>query len=491
LRQASLALGCPCSAHRAASYYRGLSKIRHSFLTQWHAAGCPHIPQIVPKHARLYATDFKQPDNLHEYAFEMATSNVRYGKGVTREVGYDLKDLQANLVAVFIDPTLAKMPGNSPAAILLQSLEDAGVKFKVFSDISIEPTDTSLKKAIKFATSDRFDAFVALGGGSTMDTCKAANLYSTYPPEHFFDYVNAPIGKGLPPPGPVKPLIAIPTTAGTGSETTGVIVFDWEEKEVKIGIAHRLLRPILGIIDPNNTATCPPNVIAASGFDVLCHSLESYTAIPYESRPRPATPKERPSYQGSNPISDHWSLKSLQMTSDYLGRSFRDPADEDARCQMLLAATFAGIGFGNGGVHLCHGMSYPVAGMAHKTNFVPEGYPGKMVPHGVSVIVHAPAVFRWTASSNPQRHLEAARTMGVDISQAQDEDAGKILSTRILELMREMKIPNGLKEIGYTEEDIPAMVQGTLPQHRVTKLSPRPVGAPELEYLFKDSMTIY
>jgi hydroxyacid-oxoacid transhydrogenase len=443
---------------------------------------------IKPKHVRYHSTE---PPPSTDYAFEMATSNVRYGPGVTREIGWDVKDLRASTVAVFTDPNLKKIK-NSPVDVVLQSLADNGVKFELYSNVRVEPTDESFKEAIRFASQKNFDAFIAVGGGSVMDTCKAANLYSTYKTDNFLDYVNPPIGKGLPPPGPLKPLIAVPTTAGTGSETTGVAIFDLLEMNVKTGIAHRLLKPTLAIVDPHNTRTAPSTVATASGFDVLCHALESYTATPYNHRsPRPPNPKMRPAYQGANPISDVWSLKALEMLSLYFVRAVENPDDEEARSNMMLAATYAGIGFGNAGVHLCHGMSYPVSGMVR--SYQPEGYPKDhpIIPHGLSVALHAPAVFRFTSSANPQRHLQAARALGVNTTNLREEDASKALVDRLLQIMSRLKVPNGLKALGFTENDIPELVQGTLPQHRVIKLSPRPVGEQELTSLFKESMKIY
>jgi hydroxyacid-oxoacid transhydrogenase len=232
----------------------------------------------------------------------------------------------------------------------------------------------------------------------------------------------------------------------------------------------------------------PPEVAAASGLDVLSHAIESYTAIPYDQRPRPDRPILRPAYQGSNPISDIWALQSLRMVAEFLPRAFDDPSDDEARGQMLLASSYAGIGFGNAGVHLPHGMSYPVSGMVR--DFYPSGYKADhpLVPHGISVILNAPAVFRFTAEANPVRHLRAAEVLGADISRAAPADAGKILSERIIRIMERLKVPNGLEAIGYKSSDIPALVQGTLPQHRVTKLSPRPAGEQELANLFENAM---
>lgn len=417
-------------------------------------------------------------------AFEMATSSIRFGPGVTGEVGMDLAELGVRRAMVLTDPTLSQLPC---VATVLESLASHGVSSALFERVRIEPTDQSFQEAIEFARWDVFEGFVAVGGGSVIDTAKVANLYSSYPAD-FLDYVNPPMGKGLPVPGPLKPLMAVPTTAGTGSETTGVAIFDLAGMHAKTGIAHRRLKPTLGLVDPENTRTLPAPVAAATGLDVLSHALESYTAIPYHERPRPERPLLRPSYQGSNPISDVWSLEALRMVARYLFRAVEDPSDDEARSHMLLAASYAGMGFGNAGVHLPHGMSYPVSGRVR--DFHPAGYPVEhpLIPHGISVILNAPAVFRFTASACPERHLGAAEILGADVSRAKAADAGKILADRIILFMQRLKVPNGLQAVGYTRQDIPALVQGTLPQHRVTKLSPRPVGEAELAQLFEDAL---
>ncbi|MBZ5578282.1 MAG: iron-containing alcohol dehydrogenase [Acidobacteriia bacterium] len=424
----------------------------------------------------------------NEFAFEMATSSIRFGVGVTREVGMDLADLGVRKALVLTDPLMGRM---RPAQTVQQSLDENRVPFVLYDQVRVEPTDESFLHAIAFAREAQCDAFVAVGGGSTLDTAKAVNLYTSYPPADFLDYVNPPIGKGLPVPGPLKPLIAIPTTAGTGSETTGVSIFDLSRMHAKTGIASRRLKPTLGLLDPENTRTMPPQVAAATGLDVLSHALESYTALPFSQRPRPDRPLLRPAYQGSNPISDVWSLQALRMVAQYLVREVEDPSDDEARAHMILASSYAGVGFGNAGVHLPHGMSYPVSGMVKSYRAPGYAVDHPLVPHGYSVILNAPAVFRFTASANPGRHLEAAQALGVDVSRCQSQDAGRILAERILWFMQRLKIPNGLSAIGYTAADIPALVEGTLPQHRVTKLAPRPAGPEELSRLFEDSMSAW
>jgi len=423
----------------------------------------------------------------NEIAFEMATSSIRFGRGVTAEVGMDLAELRVRNVMVVADPNLRS---SRPVITVLASLEAHRVPFKLFDAVCIEPTDESFQEAIRCATEGEFDAFVAVGGGSTIDTAKAANLYSTFPAE-FLDFVNPPIGKGLPVPGPLKPLIAIPTTAGTGSETTGVAIFDRASLRAKTGIAHRRLKPTLGLIDPENTRSQPAAVAASAGLDVLSHALESYTAIPFSDRPHPERPILRPAYQGSNPISDLWSLEALRLVARYLVRAVEDPSDDEARSRMLLAASYAGVGFGNAGVHLPHGMSYPVSGMVR--SFQPKGYAVNhpMIPHGMSVILNAPAVFRFTAPACPQRHLNAAAILGAETSRARLEDAGEILAEQIISYMQKLHVPNGLRAVGYTGDDIPALVKGTIPQHRVTKLSPRPAAEDDLSQLFQNAMSYW
>lgn len=421
-----------------------------------------------------------------DYAIQISSSNLRFGPGVTREVGMDLVDMGVNRVLVLTDSNLKN---SFPVQTAVDALTNNGISFDIFDNVRIEPTDVSFKSAITVAQEGEYEAFVAVGGGSTIDTAKAANLYATFP-DDFLAYVNAPIGQGKPIPAPVRPLIAIPTTAGTGSETTGVAIFDLTDRHVKTGIAHRYLKPTLALVDPENTRTMPPVVAASSGLDVLCHALESYTAIPFDQRPLPERPILRPAYQGRNPISDIWSLRAIELVSKFLERAYRDPDDMEARSNMILAASMAGMGFGNAGVHLCHGMSYPVSGMVR--DYIPDGIqtPHPLVPHGMSVVLNAPAVFRFTGSACPDRHLKAAELMGAKTSSIGNkvEDAGPLLADELIKIMQALDIPNGLSAIGFTEGDIPALVEGTLPQHRVTKLSPREATADDLNMLFKDAM---
>ena len=419
-----------------------------------------------------------------ETAFTMDTSSIKFGQGVTTEIGYDMKNFGCKRVMICTDIRLVELEA---VQITVESIKKANIEFEIFSNTAVEPTDLSFKEAIEFSKKGKFDGYIGVGGGSSMDTVKVSNLYATYPAE-LLDYVNPPIGKGIPIPGALKPMICVPTTAGTGSETTGVAIFDLLDMKAKTGIAHRALRPLMGIIDSNNTKSLPPMITACTALDQISHSLESLTALPYYKRSASEDPKMRPAYQGANPVSNIWASECLKLISNNLQRVIDDPSDDDARGQILLGATYAGIGFGNAGVHLPHGMSYPVSGMVK--NYIPPDYPQDhpTIPHGMSVILNAPSVFRLTATANPKLHLNCAELMGADIRGASLEDAGNILSDTIISLIRKVGLPNGLNAVGFNDDDIDDLVEGTLPQHRVTKLSPIPVGANELKELFLGNM---
>ena len=398
-----------------------------------------------------------------------------------------MRRLGGRRVMVVTDPYLS---ASEPVAVTLAALRGAGLDAVLFDQARVEPTDVSLEEAIHFAVDGRFNGYVAVGGGSSIDTAKAANLYASCPAD-FMAYVNPPIGEGRPVLGTVAPLIAIPTTAGTGSETSGVIVFDLEEMRAKTAIRQRAARPSLGIIDAQNTRTMPQMVAACSGLDVFCHALESLTALPYDRRPAPADPDHRPAYQGANPISDIWAARAAEMGSRNLLRVLEEPGDEEAGGQMLLAATFAGIGFATAGVHLAHAMSYPVSGMVR--DYVADGYPTDhaLVPHGLSVALNAPAVFRFTGPAAPERHRHAASLIGLDVAGVPDDEVGDVLADGIVAVMKQAGLPNGLSAVGYGPDDLDDLVAGTLPQKTVTVLSPRPASADDLRHLFEESLTLW
>jgi alcohol dehydrogenase class IV len=417
----------------------------------------------------------------HESAFAVDISSIVFGPGVLAEAGEHARTLAVKRAALFTDKRVGALQHVADA---LASLRAAGVDVAVYDEVKVEPTDESFRSAARFAAEGRFDGYVSVGGGSVIDSCKAANLYATHPAE-FLDYVNAPIGAGKAVPGALKPHIACPTTCGTGSECTGIAVFDFLEKQVKTGIASKRLRPSLALVDPTTTYSLPKNVVAASGFDVLSHALESYTARPYTMRAKTAA---RPMSQGANPWSDAGCEAAMKKLGANLVRAVNDASDREARDNLMFAATLAGIAFGNSGVHVPHGMSYSVAGLVRE--FRPEGYPQAepMVPHGMSVIVNAPAVFRFTAEACPQRHLDGAGWLGADVRGATPEDAGEVLGKQLIGLMRATGIPNGISGVGYGEADVDALTGGAFAQQRLLTNAPRDISRGDLAQLFRGAM---
>jgi alcohol dehydrogenase class IV len=423
----------------------------------------------------------------NESAFAVDPTSIAFGPGVLAEAGEHLRGVSCRRVALFTDATLA---GLAPVDAVRRSLQAAGIDTVVYSEVHVEPTDVSFRAAADFAREGRFDGYVSVGGGSVIDTCKAASLYATYPAE-LRTYVNAPLGDAKPVPGPLPPHIACPTTCGTGSECTGIAVFDDLKLKAKTGIASRRLRPTLALIDPTATRTLPAMVVAASGFDVMCHALESYTARPYTARPRPQAPSLRPMSQGRNPWSDVGSFEALHLAGKYFLRAVRDAADSEAREALSWAATLAGIAFGNAGVHLPHAMSYSVAGLVR--DYRCPGYPPHepLVPHGISVIVNAPSVFRATAVTSPERHLRAAGALGTDVTGAGAADAPSVLADTVTRLMREAGVPNGVAGVGYGAADVESLARGAIVQKRLVDNAPMPVDEPAMRDLFRAALSYW
>jgi len=419
-----------------------------------------------------------------ETVFAVSSVPIKFGPGALRELGADAQSLGMRRVALFVDRHVLD---SEPGEIALAALRQAGLDVAVYDDSRCEPNSDSFEGAAAFARDGAFDGFVSLGGGSVMDTAKAANLLSTYPDE-LVAYINAPVGKAKPIPGRLKPHIACPTTCGTGSETTGVTIVDLKSAGLKTGIASPLLKPSLAIIDPTTAESLPGGVVAASGFDVLTHAFESFTARPFTSRPRPAHPSQRPPYQGSTPYNDIGALAAIRLGGRYLVRAVRDAQDKEARHQLMFASTLAGLAFGSAGVHIPHAMSYSVATLKHQ--FTAKGYEERepMVPHGIAVVINAPAAFRFTAAANPARHLEAAAALGAQVVGAKPEDAGEILAQAFIALMRETGLPSGIAELGYDDADVPALAEGAHAQQRLLTMAPRAVSRSDLEGLYRDAL---
>ena len=415
----------------------------------------------------------------NETIFTLEATQLKFGNGAVEELDWELKRLGLRKILLVADPRLRRL---GITERVTEIIARAGVEISVFESILVEPTIESLGEAAAFASSQDVDGFVALGGGSTIDTAKVANLIRSHGGA-IIDYVNAPVGGGRKPPSPLRPLIAIPTTSGSGSEATTAAVLDIPEFKMKTGISHRYMRPTLAIVDPELARTTPGAVTASCGLDVVCHAVESFISRPFDARPRPATPDDRPPYQGSNPVADIWSLQAIEFGGRFLARAVADGDDLEARGTMMLGATMAGIGFGTAGVHIPHACAYPIAGLKHA--FHADGYSHAFVPHGYSVIVTSPAAFRFTYDAAPEKHIQAAELL---TGRSVNDPGPDSLPQALIALMRQVGAPSGIAELGYAEADIPALVDGALKQQRLLVGAPRPVGRGDLERILQASL---
>jgi alcohol dehydrogenase class IV len=417
--------------------------------------------------------------------FTYGSPSLKFGAGASDEIGYDLSTYDVERVLVITDPGVAATGHPQRVAAQMSSF---GIEARVFDGVHVEPTDVSMATAVDFAREHGpWDAFVAVGGGSAIDTAKAVNLLTSNPGE-LMDYVNAPVGRSRAPEHSLKPLVAVPTTTGTGSESTTVCVLDVLSLKVKTGISHPRLRPTLAVVDPRLTLSQPAGVTAACGMDILCHALESFTARPFASYERKA-PEQRVPYCGSNPIADMWSEKATALLATSFRQAVQHGDDEDAREGMALAATFAGMGFGNAGVHIPHANAYPIAGRVK--DFHPADYPADepMVPHGMAVSLTAPEAFRFTFDAAPDRHVRAAELL--DPGADRTDDLRDFLPQVLTRLMNDIGIPNGIGAVGYDAGDIGDLVDGTLKQQRLLATAPKEPTEDDLAMILKGSLELW
>jgi len=283
----------------------------------------------------------------------------------------------------------------------------------------------------------------------------------------------------------------VPTTAGTGSEATPLSVIDFPDLDSKIPVLSRYIVPDEALVDPTCTYSLPREVAAASAFDLTSHAIEGFTARRFSRKPKATGAVARVPIQGANPFSDLLCREALTLAGRYLVRSVTDASDHEARDAMSWAATLAGIGFGNTGTHAPHAMGYPVAAL--NRSFTTRDYPFEKptVPHGFSVIVNSPSVFRFTAEATPERHLEAAAHLGATVVGAAPGDAGEIVAERLIALMKATEMPNGIGGIGYDASDVPQLARHCQRQRRALDNAPRDIDDAALEGLFAGALSYW
>ena len=415
----------------------------------------------------------------HETIFGLEATQLKFGTNSLSELGWELSKYNFKKILLVIDPILHKFDVTQKILDQTKSLKAETI---IYDNIVVEPTLQSFETASQFAQKHSFELIIAVGGGSTIDTAKVSNLIKVCGGK-VMDYVNSPIGGGKKPESQLLPLIAIPTTSGSGSEATTVAVLDIPELKLKTGISHRFLRPTLALVDPELSKTTPSGVTASAGLDVICHAIESFISKPYHQREKPNSPDDRPPYQGSNPVSDIWSVKAIDLGGKFLSKAVQNGEDIEAKGNMMLSATLAGIGFGTAGVHIPHACAYPIAGLKH--SYQASGYKKKFVPHGISVIVTAPAAFRFTYDVDPEKHIKAAELLKGSVI---DNPSLESLPNELIKLMKEVGVPSGIKDLGYEKKDISEIVVGAMKQQRLLSIAPKDVSENDLNQILIQSI---
>ncbi len=420
-------------------------------------------------------------------SYTVAMPKFTFGRGCLAEAGPRASSHGIRRAALFTDPHLREGPYVSTVC---DSLRASGIEYDIFSDIRIEPDDDTVILASKFLIQGKHDGVISVGGGSVMDSAKAAMVYACYPAD-FNHYFGPPVGPGNPVPGPVLPHLACPTTSGTGSECTSVAVIRINSFNTKFVIGSPHLLPNEALVDPVVCDSLPANIVASTGFDLLCHAIECYTAKAYTNWSRVDDPLTRTMLQGANPWSDMAARQALEIVGKYIVRGVSDSSDREARDSLMFGASLAGMAFGNSGTHLPHAMSY---GITHlMKDITTDGYnvASPFVPHGISVTVNAPAIFRYMADAEPRRHLDAAGYLGATDTDASESEAGEVVASRIIELMRATNIPNGLSGVGFSSADVAALAASSIRQTRAINNAPRVASQDDLESIYQAAISYW
>jgi len=385
-----------------------------------------------------------------------------FGRHAANQLGEAAGRLGAKRVLVVTDSILVK------AGIVEQiraPLGEGGVLVEVFPGGEPEPSLLAAEACIAAAREFNPDALLGLGGGSNMDLAKITATVLAHG-GHPRDY----IGGDDKIPGPVFPLICVPTTSGTGSEVSAALVLTDSNIKLKVGILSNYLRPRVAVVDPMLTVSCPPKVTADSGIDALTHAIEAYTAVDNETFPLP--PGERTVYQGRHPMGDLLAEKAIQSIGKYLRRAVADGKDLEAREGMALAATLAGMAFSNVGVAAVHALEYPVGGAVHCS-------------HGAGNGLLLPYVMRFNLPARRKEFAAIARLLGENVAGLDEAAAADRAIEAVVKLRADIGIPRCLREIGVKVEQLRPFAEKAAGIRRILRVNPRPVTVEDLEGILR------
>jgi alcohol dehydrogenase class IV len=384
-----------------------------------------------------------------------------FGRNAAARLGEIAARLGARRALVVTDPLLLR-------AGLVESvhapLSEAGVAVEVFSGGEPEPSLRAAAAAFAAARDFRPDAVVGLGGGSNMDLAKTTAVLLAHGGRPL-DYAGDD-----KVPGPIKPLLCVPTTAGTGSEVSAAAVLTDTDNQMKVGILSNHLRPAAAVVDPLLTASCPPKVTADSGIDALTHAIEAYTAV--ENADFSLPPGERTVYQGRHPFGDMLAERAIRLIATHLRRAVRDGSDLEAREGMALGATLAGLAFSNVGVALVHALEYPVGGATHCS-------------HGAGNGLLLPYVMRYNAPARPAAFAALARLLGEDTAGLSDTEAGERAASAVERLRADIGIPTRLRDLGVKEAQLRPFAEKAFGIKRILRVNPRTPTVEDLEGILR------
>ena len=394
-------------------------------------------------------------------------TRTKFGLNAIKEIGSDAQQLGATNVLIVSDKGISK--AGLPEKVG-QILKEEGITVSVWDEAEPEPSIESVQKGAEFAKADKYDCFIGLGGGSSIDSAKVIALIATHGGEAR-EYLAAPIGMGKKVPGPCKPLIAVPTTAGTGAENSASAIMKVTVKDqvMKIGIGSPYILPVLAVLDPLLTMSCPPRATADSGMDALVHAIECYVTRRYTDHPPMLG-----AHGGATEVTDLLAGEAIRLIGKYLRRAVYNGHDTKARTGMLLGAYLSGMAFTNGGLGSVHGTASPLATTYH-------------VAHGLSNAIMLPVVMKHNFPAKLEKFAEIAVLLGEKVDGLSKYEAASKSVDAVIKLVRDVGIPNGIAAIGAKEEDIPLLADRALKM----MFQPRPISTDELKEIYRSAMKIY
>jgi alcohol dehydrogenase class IV len=407
-----------------------------------------------------------QPESVWEFS---TSGNVTFGVGASRELADVIAEYGASSALVVTDSGVADAGVLDDAVASLE--EDT---YAVFDGVEPEPSLDVFRDALETAAAVDPDFVVGVGGGSSMDVAKTTSVVHAADGD-VLDYVAPPTGGGEPVPGPGLPTACLPTTAGTGSETSPVTVISLPAEDLKVGISSRHQRPDVALVDPGLTVSLPPGPTASSGMDALSHAIEAYVTRRYDAKPSPDARADRPDYNGRSVLTDQFARTAIELIGDSLRNAVDNGQDLAARRRMSLASLMAGVAFTNAGLGATHAIAM-ATGAVHHT------------PHGVTIALTLPEVMRFNATSAADRYAEIARLLGEDVSGKSRDDAAEAAATAVENVAADVGIAGGLSSLGIGEGDVAHLAERASRLERLLAGNPRRVTEEDLEGIIRRSL---